>query len=57
MYPDYVGMEGRVGIGQTSAPHYILDTYFVTVRLATGATVILKLTEECLDDARKTFRL
>ncbi len=31
--------------------------YFVTVRLETGATVILRLPERCLDEVPGKFRL
>jgi hypothetical protein len=50
-------MKAHVGIGGTAAPHYILDTYFVSVRISTGARVILELKEVCLDDAQPAFRL
>ena len=34
-----------------NAPGYYQGEYFVTVRLETGATVILRLPGKCLDDA------
>ena len=55
--PDYVGMYGHIGIGGISVTHYFLGQYFVTVQLETGATVILQLPEQCLEDAPVGFRL
>ena len=57
LVPDYVGMCGHVGIGGIAAAHYYRGDYFVNLRLHTGATVILRLPECCLDDAQPKFRL
>ena len=55
--PGYVGMVGHIGIGSISAPSFYQGEYFVTVRLETGAKVILRLQEQCLDEAPAEFRL
>ena len=53
----FVGMVGHIGIGSINAPSHYRGEYFVTVRLETGATVILKLPETYLDEAPEEFRL
>ena len=44
LVPGYVGMVGHIGIGSINAPEFYQGQYFVTVRLETGAKVILRLT-------------
>ena len=51
----FVGMVGH--IGSINTPAFYQGEYFVSVRLETGATVILRLPERCLDDAPVGFRL
>ena len=53
----FVGMVGHIGIGSINAPAFHQGEYFVSVRLETGATVILRLPERCLDEALAEFRL
>ena len=55
--PGYVGMVGHIGIGSISAPSFHQGEDFVTVRLETGAKVILRLPEGCLYEAPAGFRL
>ena len=57
LYPDYVGMYGHIGIGGVAGPYFAHDCYFVGVRLETGASVILRLPEKCIDEAPTDFRL
>ena len=55
--PGYVGIVGHIGIGSINAPAFYQGKYFVSVRLETGAQVILRLPEKCLDEAPAEFRL
>ena len=57
LVPQYVGMVGHIGIGSISAPAYHQGEYFVTVRLDTGAKVVLRLPERCITDAPSGFHL
>jgi hypothetical protein len=57
LVPQYVGMAGHIGIGSINAPAYYQGEYFVTVRLETGAKVVLRLPERCLNDAPSGFHL
>jgi hypothetical protein len=57
LVPGYVGMVGHIGIGSINAPAFYQGEYFVAVRLETGARVILRLPEGCLDEAPAEFRL
>ena len=50
-------MVGHIDIGNISAPGFYQGEYFATVRLETGAKVMLRLPEKCLDQARAEFRL
>lgn len=56
LYPDYVGWYGHVGIGGVAVSYFLRDLYFVSLRLDTGASVILRLPEKCIDDAPTDFR-
>ncbi len=47
----FVGMIGHIGIGSLNTPSFYQGDYFVSVRLETGSVVILRLPEECIDDA------
>jgi hypothetical protein len=47
----FVGMMGHIGIGSVNAPAFYRGEYFITVRLETGTTVILRLPERYLDEA------
>ena len=55
--PDYVGIHGHIGIGGINAIHYFRGSYFVSIRLPTGAKVVLHLPEDCLEDADSEYRL
>ena len=57
LVPHYVGMVGHIGIGSINAPAYYQGKYFVSVRLETGANVVLRLPERCLSDAPSSFNL
>ena len=57
LVPGYVGMAGHIGIGSISAPAFYQGEYFVTIRLETGAPVILRLPEHCIEEAPAEFRL
>ena len=50
-------MVGHIGIGSINPPSFYQEEYFVTVRLETGAKVILRLSGRCLDEAPAEFRL
>ncbi len=50
-------MLGHIGIGSINAPSFYQGEYFVNVRLETGANVILRLPERCLDEAPPEFRM
>ena len=50
-------MVGHIGIGSINAPLFYQGEYYATVRLETGATVILRLPKTYLDDAPTEFRL
>ena len=53
----FVGTIGHIGIGSLNTPSFYQGDYFVSVRLETGSTVILRLPERCLDEASAEFRL
>ena len=53
----FVGAIGHIGIGRLNAPAFYEGDYFVSVRLETGATVILRLPEHCIDEAPGELRL
>ena len=55
--PEYVGMLGTIGIGGISAPHFFYGEYFISIRHESGAKVIVRLPEHCLDDAPTDIRL
>lgn len=55
--PDYVGIHGHIGIGGINATHYFRGSYFVSIRLPTGAKVVLHLPEDCLEDGQTEYRL
>ena len=55
--PDFVGLHGHVGIGGIGARHFFRGRYFVSLRLPTGANVIVQLPERCLDEAPTDYRL
>ena len=57
LVPDYVGMCGHIGIGGISAPHYFQGRHYVALNLPSGAQIIVRLPERCLDDAPTNFRL
>ena len=42
---------GHIGIGSPGAPARYQGGYLVSERLETGSTVILRLPEECIDEA------
>jgi hypothetical protein len=54
---DFVGMVGHIGIGSINAPSYYQGEYFVNVRLETGAKMILRLPEHCIEEAPAEFHL
>ena len=53
----YLGMVGHIGVGSISAPAYYQGEYFVTIRLETGAKVVLRLPEQCIEEASAEFHL
>ena len=57
LVPGYVGVVGHIGIGSINAPSFYQGEYFVSVHQETGAKVILRLPERCLDEAPPDFRL
>ena len=57
LVPEHVGLLGTVGIDVIAAPAHHHGEYFVSIRRETGAMVIVRLPEHCLDDAPTGFRL
>jgi hypothetical protein len=53
----FVGMIGHIGIGSLNAPAFLQGMYFVSVRLESGSSVILRLPEDCLDEAPSELTL